>query len=73
VSRVLLRLLPGAVLLAAAIIALRSPGLRAIVSPLVPAYPLGVLGGGILLGWRFDRSRLVLSLLVLLLAERAVG
>ena len=71
-SRVLLRLLPGAVLLAAAIIALRSPGLRAIVSPLVPAYPLGVLGGGILLGWRFDRSRLVLSLLILLLAERAL-
>ena len=41
-------------------------------SPLVPAYPLAVLGGGILLGWRFDRSRLVLSLLVLLLAERAL-
>jgi len=72
VSRVLLRLLPGAVLLAAAIIALRSPGLRAVVSPLVPAYPLAVLGGGILLGWRFDRSRLVLSLLVLLLTERAL-
>mgnify|MGYP003693772843 CR=1 FL=1 len=36
------------------------------------AYPLAVLGGGILLGWRFDRSRLVLSLLVLLLAERAL-
>jgi diguanylate cyclase (GGDEF)-like protein len=31
-----------------------------------------VLGGGILLGWRFDRSRLVLSLLILLLAERAL-
>jgi diguanylate cyclase (GGDEF)-like protein len=72
VSRVLLRLLPGAVLLAAAIVALRSPSLRAIVSPLVPAYPLAVLGGGILLGWRFDRSRLVLSLLVLLLAERSL-
>ena len=71
-NRVLLRLLPGAVLLAAAIVALRSPTLRAIVSPLVPAYPLAVLGGGILLGWRFDRSRLVLSLLILLIAERAL-
>jgi diguanylate cyclase (GGDEF)-like protein len=72
VSRVLLRLVPGAVLLVAAIVALRWSSLRAIVSPLVPAYPLAVLGGGILLGWRFDRSRLVLSLLVLLLAERSL-
>jgi diguanylate cyclase (GGDEF)-like protein len=72
VRRVLLRLLPGAVLLAAAIIALRWPALRAVVTPLVPAYPLAALGGGILLGWRFDRSRLVLSLLVLLFAERSL-
>jgi diguanylate cyclase (GGDEF)-like protein len=42
-------------------------------APLVPAYPLVVLGGGILLGWRFDRSRLVLALLVLLVADRALA
>jgi len=71
-NKVLLRLLPGAALLLAVTIALRSPSLRAGLSPLVPAYPLVVLGGGILLGWRFDRSRLVLVLAVLLLAERAL-
>jgi diguanylate cyclase (GGDEF)-like protein len=68
-----LRLLPGAVLLLATAIALHSAALRPALSPLVPAYPLVVLGGGILLGWRFDRSRLVLTLAVLLLAERAVA
>ena len=71
-NKVLLRLLPGAAFLLAVTIALHSPSLRAGLSPLVPAYPLVVLGGGILLGWRFDRSRLVLVLAVLLLADRAL-
>jgi diguanylate cyclase (GGDEF)-like protein len=71
-NKVLLRLLPGAVFLLAVTVALRSPFLRAGLSPLVPAYPLVVLGGGILLGWRFGRSRLVLVLAVLLLADRAL-
>src|SRR5438093_5508358 len=71
-NKVLLRLLPGAAFLLAVTIALHSPSLRAGLSPLVPAYPLVVLGGGILLGWRFDRSRLVLVLAVLLLTDRAL-
>jgi diguanylate cyclase (GGDEF)-like protein len=73
VSKVALRLLPGAVLLLCAIVALHPDGLRAAVRPLVPAFPLTVLVGGILLGWRFERSRLVLTLLTLLLAERALA
>ena len=72
VNTVLLRLLPGAILLVAVTVALHSVRLRGAVWPLVPAYPLVVLGGGILLGWRFDRSRLVFSLAVLLLTDRAL-
>src|SRR5947208_3712251 len=72
VNTVLLRLLPGAILLVAITVALHSVRLRGAVWPLVPAYPLVVLGGGILLGWRFDRSRLVFSLAVLLLTDRAL-
>lgn len=71
-NTVLLRLLPGAVLLVALTVALHSVRLRAAVWPLLPAYPLVVLGGGILLGWRFDRSRLVFTLGILLLADRAL-
>jgi diguanylate cyclase (GGDEF)-like protein len=72
VNTILLRLLPGAVLLVALTVALRSLGLRALVEPLLPAYPLVVLGGGVLLAWRFDRIRLVFTLAALLLADRAL-
>jgi diguanylate cyclase (GGDEF)-like protein len=72
VNTVLLRLLPGALLLVALTVALNSVRLRPVVSPLLPAYPLVVLGGGILLGWRFDRIRLVFTLATLLFADRAL-
>ena len=68
----LLRLLPGAVLVVALSVALHSGRLRPELWPLLPAYPLVVLGGGVLLAWRFDRSRLVFTLAVLLLADRAL-
>ncbi len=71
VNKVFLRLLPGAILLLTATIALHPAGLRNAVAPLLPSFPLTVLGGGILLAWRFNRSRLVLSLAVLLLTDRA--
>ena len=72
VNKVLFRLLPGAILLLTATIALHPAGLRSAVAPLLPSFPLTVLGGGILLAWRFNRSRLVLSLAVLLLTDRAL-
>ena len=68
VNKVILRLLPGALLLLAATIVLHPSGLRGVVAPLLPSFPLTVLGGGMLLAWRFGRSRLVLALAVLLLA-----
>src|SRR6185503_11494615 len=40
--------------------------------PLLPAYPLVVLGAGILMAWRFDRSRLVFTLAALFFADRAL-
>ena len=72
VSAAFSRLLPGALLLVATTIALQSPVSRSAAAPIVSAFPITVLAGGILLGWRFDRSRLVLALAVLLLAERAL-
>ena len=41
-------------------------------APLVRAYPLVVLAAGALLGWRFQRGRLLLALLGLALADRAM-
>jgi diguanylate cyclase (GGDEF)-like protein len=72
VNKVFSRLLPGALLLIATTVALHPAGLRNGVDPIVPAFPITVLAGGILLGWRFDRSRLVLALAVLLLTERSL-
>jgi diguanylate cyclase (GGDEF)-like protein len=41
-------------------------------APVVRLYPLGVLAAGALLGWRFQRGRLLLALLGLALADRAM-
>jgi diguanylate cyclase (GGDEF)-like protein len=73
VNKVFSRLLPGALLLIATTVALHpAAGLRNAAEPIVPAFPITVLAGGILLGWRFNRSRLVLALAVLLLTERSL-
>jgi diguanylate cyclase (GGDEF)-like protein len=72
VNKVFSRLLPGALLLVATTMALQPAGLRSAAAPIVSAFPITVLAGGILLGWRFDRSRLVLALAVLLLTERSL-
>ena len=41
-------------------------------SALVHIYPYAVAAAGLLLGWRFNRSRLVFAILVLALADRAL-
>ena len=41
-------------------------------SALVHIYPYAVAAAGLLLGWRFNRSRLVFAILVLTLADRAL-
>lgn len=64
-------LAPGALLLALAV-ALVNSSLFARVAPSVGFYYFGVFAAGLFLAWRFHSSRVLFSLLVLLLAHRAV-
>jgi len=64
-------LLPGGLVLALSA-ALVSSSLFAQVAPSVGFYYVAVFVAGLLLSWRFNSSRILFSLLVLLLAHRAV-
>ncbi len=59
-------------LLLGATVILQSASLRETVAALPPVYPWVVFGVGLLLGWRFKRSQLVVALVVLFVAERAL-
>ncbi|MGH7356271.1 MAG: diguanylate cyclase [Candidatus Rokuibacteriota bacterium] len=48
------------------------PTLWSIAFALVPVYPWTVYLSGLVLGWRFGRGRMVLTLLVLLIADQAL-
>jgi len=63
---------PGGLLVLAALGFLRPRGLPGWMQPLVAVYPYIVLTVGLLFGWHFDRSRVVFALLVLALADRAL-
>ncbi len=60
-------------LLLGATVILQSASLRETVAALPPVYPWVVFGVGLLLGWRFKRSQLVVALVVLFVAERALA
>lgn len=64
--------MPGGLLLLAALGFLRPGGLPDWTQPLVHAYAYIVLGAGVLLGWYLDRSRIVLAMLLLALADRGL-
>jgi diguanylate cyclase (GGDEF)-like protein len=64
---------PGAVLLLGATVILQSASLREAVTVSAPVYPWIVFGAGLLLGWRFNRSQLVVALAVLFAANRALA
>ncbi len=66
-------LLPGGLIAAVAALLAFFIKLPAEVRAFWPFYPVLVLGGGLLLGWRFNRSRLIFATLVLLLADRALA
>ncbi len=51
---------------------MRVPALRQAVDGLVPVAPWLVFGAGVLLGWRFRHAQLVLALVVLFAADRAL-
>jgi diguanylate cyclase (GGDEF)-like protein len=64
-------LVPGGLLLALTA-ALANSSLFAQVAPSLPFYYVAVFAAGLALAWRFNSSRILFSLLVLLLAHRAV-
>ena len=63
--------MPGGLLLALVVALVNSP-LFVLVVPSLPFYYTAVFVAGLLLAWRFNSSRVVFSLLVLLLAHRAI-
>jgi len=63
---------PEGLVLAAAAILLHVSALRPSLPAFARFYPYVVFAGGALLGWRFQRSRLLFSLLVLALATAAI-
>lgn len=63
---------PGGLVFFATLILLQFSSLKQSVSSLVHIYPSLVAAAGILLGWRFNRSRLVFAILILALADRTL-
>jgi diguanylate cyclase (GGDEF)-like protein len=65
-------LIPGGLIFLATALLLETGALNKSLYALVHLYPYLVAAAGVLLGWRFNRSRLVLSILVLAIADRAL-
>jgi len=65
-------LYPGALILALSAALVNSP-LFSEIAPSISFYYVAVFTGGVLLAWRFNSSRILFSLIVLMLAHRAVG
>lgn len=65
-------ILPGGLLMLVALVFLRPGALSDSMHPYLRAYPYLVAGTGVLLGWLFNRSRIVFAIAVLALADRAL-
>ncbi len=65
-------IVPGGLVFFATALLLHVGVLDKSLSALVHIYPYVVAAAGILLGWRFNRSRLVLAIIILALADRAL-
>jgi len=65
--------IPEAPILLAAVLYTHSRSLQESLAPIIPFYPYGIFAAGVLLAWRFHRSRLLFALLLLTLADRAVA
>ena len=68
-KRVFSKLIPEAPILLAALMLLRVPALAGTASALTTVFPFTVVAAALLLGWRFNRSRLVFAIALLALAE----
>ena len=63
---------PGSLFLLAAAILAHTGAAEQSLSAIIPVYPWAVFGGGTLLAWRFNKSRLFFALLVLALADQSL-
>lgn len=68
-KRVLSLLVPEALILIAAALLVTLPALRGTANGLATVFPFTVLAAALLLGWRFNRSRLVFAIALLALTE----
>lgn len=66
-------LVPGGLITALVIAIARFLPLPPSLQAFLPFYPLLVLGAGLYFGWRFNRSRLLFALLLLVIAERTLA
>lgn len=65
-------IIPGGLLLLASALFLEWVALPRTLSAFPHVYPYAVFGAGLLFGWRFHRSQLVLAILILAFTERAL-
>ncbi len=68
-KRIVSKLVPEVLILAAAALLVTLPSLRGTATTLATVFPFTVVAAALLLGWRFNRSRLVFSIALLALTE----
>jgi len=68
-KRIFSKLVPEAFILGAAALLVTLPSLRATANGLATVFPFAVAAAALLLGWRFNRSRLVFAIALLALTE----
>ena len=68
-KRIFSKLVPEAFILGAAALLVTLPSLRATANGLATVFPFTVAAAALLLGWRFNRSRLVFAIALLALTE----
>jgi diguanylate cyclase (GGDEF)-like protein len=68
-KRLLSKLVPEVLILVAAALLLTMPALRGTATGLATVFPFTVVAAALLLGWRFNRSRLVFAIALLALTE----
>ncbi len=71
-KRIISLLVPETLILIGAALLLTLPALRSTVTGLATVYPFTVLAAALLLGWRFNRSRLVFAIALIALTEYAL-
>ena len=68
-KRIFSKLVPEALILGGAALLVTLPSLRATAAGLATVFPFTVVAAALLLGWRFNRSRLVFAIALLALTE----